>query len=95
VAAPVPSPAPRLTGLAVRASGRKWTATFRASTRAVVRGRLARGKTTRTLAARTFAAGTRRIALGTLAPGAYRLTLTATAGGRTATATRSFTVRAT
>ena len=52
-----------------------------------------RGGSLRALAARTRAAGTVRQALGRLAPGTYRLTLTATAGGRTVTAARTFTVR--
>jgi hypothetical protein len=93
-AAPSPTPAaPSLTKLAVTASGRTWTATFRAGARAVVRGRLQRGGTVRTLGPRTVAAGGGRVALGVLVPGRYRLTLTATAGGRTVTAVRSFTVR--
>ena len=58
-----------------------------------MRGRLARGAHVRTLAPRTLAAGTARQALGHLAAGTYRLTLTATAGGRTVTAARTFTVR--
>ncbi len=96
VTAPSPAPAaPRLTGLAVKASGRTWTATFRAGSRAVVRGRLVHGRTVRTLAPRTVSAGGARVTLGRLAPGTYRLTLTATAGGRTVTATKAFTVRAT
>ena len=95
-AAPSPVPAaPRLSGLAVRSSGRSWTATFRAGARAVVRGRVVRGRTVvRTLAPRSVTAGTARVALGHLAPGSYRVTLTATAGGRTVTATKAFTVRA-
>jgi hypothetical protein len=77
----------------VKASGRTWTATFRAGTRAVVRGRLQRGGAVRTLSARTVAAGSGRLALGTRVAGRYRLTVTATAGGRTVTAVRTFTVR--
>ena len=54
-----------------------------------------RGRTVvRTLAPRSVTAGTARVALGHLAPGSYRVTLTATAGGRTVTATKAFTVRA-
>ena len=82
-----------LTKLALTRQGAAWTAGFRLATRSVVRGRLARGAHVRTLAPRTLAAGTARQALGRLAPGTYRLTLTATAGGRTVTTARTFTVR--
>ncbi|HMN98527.1 MAG TPA: PKD domain-containing protein [Miltoncostaeaceae bacterium] len=96
VTAPSPAPAaPRMTALAVTASGRTWTATFRSGTQAVVRGRLVHGRIVRSIGPRTVAAGGARVALGRLAPGAYRLTLTATTGGRTVTATKAFTVRAT
>ena len=64
-AAPSPAPvAPRLSGLAVRASGRSWTATFRAGARAVVRGASRAAGRVRTLAPRTVAAGSARVALG-------------------------------
>ncbi|MGE0027634.1 MAG: PKD domain-containing protein [Thermoleophilia bacterium] len=95
VTAPSPAPAaPRVTGLAVKASGRTWTATFRSGTRAVVRARLVHGRTVRNLGPRTVPAGGASVVLGRLAPGSYRLTLTATSGGRSVTATKAFTVRA-
>jgi PKD repeat protein len=91
--APAPSAPVSLRSLAARLTGRSWVATFRLGAGAVVRGSLARGARVRTLGPRTLGPGAGRVPLGRLAPGTYRLTLTATAGGRRVTARTRFAVR--
>lgn len=71
---------PRLTRLRVRRSGRRYVLTFRLSERATVRGRLDRGqrssrryKRVKTISTKRLKAGHRRVVLGRLKPGRFRL----------------------
>jgi hypothetical protein len=93
---------PRLTRLRVRRSGRRYVLTFRLSERATLRGRLDRGqrnsrryKRVKAISTKRLKAGGRRVVLGRLKPGRFRLRVQPrdVAGNRGKVARKAFKAR--
>jgi hypothetical protein len=93
---------PRLTRLRVRRSGRRYVLTFRLSERATVRGRLDRGRRdsrryrrVKAISTKRLKAGSRRVVLGRLKPGRFRLRVQArdVAGNKGKVARKAFKAR--